>query len=408
MLQITARRTRLIVGALLALASQAILASERDKILTIDHGVPHVSTVPAIAGEEVRLFVRERVAKKVLHEKEHASSYRDRSSKAVLFVHGGSSPGVAAFDLPYKHYGWATFLAEAGYDVFILDLNGYGFSPRPRMTNPCNTSPEDQKQHLIPSPLGSACAPEYPLRLNTIVSERDEINSAIDYIRRLRGVDRVNLIGWSGGGFRTGTYTALNPNKVEKLIIFASSNYTRDASSQSPAQVPLPGVPMDVQSFTEFRDNWFADVNPACEGQVEPGIENKAWNVFMRFDPLGSTWGTPAWNPISTPTGGLMRIAQRTNWGWNAELARQVTVPTLVLVGEQDGLFNSNMDLFNDLGSTHKAFIGVECATHYMAWERQRQVQQEASLSWLRTGEIKGSQTGIFRASFPEGRIERP
>jgi pimeloyl-ACP methyl ester carboxylesterase len=377
---------------------------ERHEILTIDHAVPHVSTVPANAGEEVVLFLRERVAAGIIHEGDH-SGRGQRGPKAVLFVHGGSVPVVPGLDLPYEDYGWAGYLAETGFDVFLVDLNGYGFSPRPMMTNPCNASADDQAAFLIPNPLTDPCPSDYPFRLNTIESERDEIDTVVDFIRDLRGVERVSLIGWSGGGIRTGTYTAHHPEKVEKLIILASSNYDRSGSSGPPAEVPAPGYPLGIQSYSGLvQDRWFSNV--ACAEQVEPGIENVAWDAIMHFDPLGSTWGTPAWNPVASPTGGLMRVAQRTNWGWTAEVAAQVEVSTLVMVGEQDGLFDSNLELFEDLGTRHKVFLSIACATHFVTWETQHEVLQDASKAWLLRGRIKGARQGMLSAD-ADGDIHR-
>jgi pimeloyl-ACP methyl ester carboxylesterase len=288
--------------------------------------------------------------------------------------------------------------------VFLLDLDGYGFSPRPTMDNPCNANP-GQQDLLIPNPLAEPCSPDYPFQLNTIESERDEIDTVIDYIRELRGVDRVSLIGWSLGGLRTGTYTALHPDKVENLIILASCCYDRTGSSEPPAELPAPGAPMSLQNYEGLvHDRWLSTV--ACEDQVEPGIETVAWNDIMRFDPLGSTWGTPPWNPISSPTGGLMRVAQWAIWGWNAEAAAQIEVPTLIMVGEQDGLYDSNVELFEDLSTTHKVFLGIACATHFVSWERQHEILQEASEDWLRRGRVKGLRNGVLHAD-PFGKIQR-
>ena len=384
---------------ILGLASSAIAAGPKEKIRTIDHGVPHVSTAPVNAGEEVLLFLRERVKLKLLKNETEVRGARG----AVLFVHGGSVPVVPGMDFGFKDYGWGTAVAEAGYDVFLLDLNGYGFSPRPEMTDACNTSAANQDDFLIPNPLAGPCAPNYSFRLNTIASERDEIDTAIEFIRDLRGVERVSLVGWSGGGQRTGSYTALHPEKVESLMILASSGYNRSGSSAPPAVLPQPGVPFRIQSYEALIFNrWFSNV--ACEGQVEPGAETAAWNEIMRFDPLGSTWGTPAWNPIASPAGGLMRVALRTNWGWNAEAASQVVVPTLIMVGEQDGLFNSNMLLFEDLGTQHKVFLGIACATHFIAWESQHRVLQKATVDWLRHGKVAGKRHGVLSADV-DGKI---
>ena len=59
----------------------------------------------------------------------------------VLFIQGRSAAAVPAFDLAYADYSWMVNLADAGFDVFAMDLQGYGSSSKPAaMDDPCNTS----------------------------------------------------------------------------------------------------------------------------------------------------------------------------------------------------------------------------------------------------------------------------
>ena len=99
-------------------------AKDNDHILTIDHPVDHISTVPANYEDPVILFVRERVSKGLIQ----GNGKIGVNGKVVLFVHGGTAPAVAVYDLPFEDYSWAEFLAKAGFDVFMMDLTGYGFS----------------------------------------------------------------------------------------------------------------------------------------------------------------------------------------------------------------------------------------------------------------------------------------
>ena len=105
--------------------------------------------------------------------------------------------------------------------------------------------------------------------------------------------------------------------------------------------------------------------------------------------PLGATWGS----------GGL-RAPTRTYWGWNANAAKKITVPTLVMVGEQDGLMKSNLELIDDLGSSSKVFLSVACATHFVVWEKQRHVLYRASLEWLTAGTVNGAKDGTVRLGY--------
>src|SRR5438046_2138255 len=137
----------LVSGLLAAAPLQTSVADDGDQLLTIDHVVPHVSTMPAIAGQPVQLFVRERI--------QAATALRSQSSmgKIVLYVHGAAVPSEVAFDVPYQDYSWMDYLAQAGFDVFAMDLTGLGSSTRPApMEDACNL-PAEQQALVIPSVL---------------------------------------------------------------------------------------------------------------------------------------------------------------------------------------------------------------------------------------------------------------
>jgi hypothetical protein len=121
----------------------------------IDHFVPHISTERANRGSRVSLFVRERRGAPL--------------GPAVLLVQGRSAAAVPSFDLDYRDYSWMVYLADAGFDVFAADLQGYGSSSRPTvMDEPCNTSADNQTKYLIPNPLRTLARPA--IRIHSVAS----------------------------------------------------------------------------------------------------------------------------------------------------------------------------------------------------------------------------------------------
>jgi len=102
-----------------------LVGDDSGQILTIDHFVRVRSTVPAIAGQPAQLYVRERVQAGALARGARAAD------RVVLFVHGAGTPAEVAFDVPHAGYSWMAYLAEAGFDVFSVDMTGYGRSTRP-------------------------------------------------------------------------------------------------------------------------------------------------------------------------------------------------------------------------------------------------------------------------------------
>lgn len=368
-------------------------------IRTIDHRVPHISTVPANAGDPVELFVRERVGADVDHHFKGKTDGHYATGKVVLFVHGASVESVAAFDFQFKDYSWAGYLAQAGFDVFTMDLTGYGLSPRPKMDDPCNVYLAHQPL-ISPNPLSASCPYSYPFYLTTAQSEWDEIDRVVDYLRAHRKVERVSLVGYSLGGPRMGGYAARHPEKVDRLILLAPVYDAKPWPSDPPSQVLLPNsFPMYLQTYEGLRDVFSPKPNVNCADQVEPGIFEIFWGQIMAFDSIGDTWG-------SRP--GIMRVPMRQDWGWNAEFAARVKAPTLLTTGEYDSIVlpAAVESLFSALGTKHKVLLNVACAGHWMAQQSQRHVLHEASKAWLLHGSVHGIDYGVLSAD-AEGHIDR-
>ena len=47
-------------------------------------------------------------------------------ARTVLFVHGATYPAHTAFDLPLGGLSWMDYIAGQGFDVWCLDIRGYG------------------------------------------------------------------------------------------------------------------------------------------------------------------------------------------------------------------------------------------------------------------------------------------
>jgi pimeloyl-ACP methyl ester carboxylesterase len=356
------------------------LAREDETIVTVDHYLPHVSTAPATNGQQVTLYLRERAQDDLVQR----SSSLD--GKVVLFLHGAALGGTGAFDAPYQDYSWMAYLAQAGFDTFSLDFTGFGFSTRPApMDDPCNLDPADQAA-LVPSVLPQTCPPSYTTQVTTLRSDWDDLDAAVDYIRALRHVDRVSMVGWSYGGSRGGGYAALHPDKVDRLV-FLSPAYDREHPDAAVPDAPAAGAPMFLQPPDGVPSFW--DPQVQCADQFDPGIRDALWNEGVVADGV-------SWAP------GFRRVPSFPDWSWNRSIATRVQAPTLVIEGEFDHMSPTTVPeviraAYADLGTSHKVFVNLACSSHFALWETRHVILFEASLEWLRNGSVKGLTEGEVR-----------
>jgi pimeloyl-ACP methyl ester carboxylesterase/dienelactone hydrolase len=349
--------------------------------------VPHVSTVPANAGQRVGIAVR------------HVTQKGPQPARGpVLFTNTGFTSSPTMFDLEFKTYSIAGALAEQGFDIYLMDQTGFGRSPRPTMDDPCNVDPS-QQQLLIPSPLQAPCTPSYPRHLVTIFTELSEIDSIIDYIRKTTGRNRVSLAGWSRSLARFGVYAAEHPEKVERLAI-VGPGYRRDAPSgfqignslaAGPSRTSAPPFSFLLRSVDDIFAAW--ERQRRCDDIVDPGFHDAFVNAVRAYaDPGAATWGTPAGRFYRVPNG------TQVDAGWNQTSARRVKAPVLLVVGEHDPRFAEEApNLFADIGSTEKILLKVQCATHFLLFERNHKTVHNAFAEFLTKGTVDGRQ-GVITA----------
>jgi pimeloyl-ACP methyl ester carboxylesterase len=139
----------------------------------------------------IRLFVR---------NKHPRGMNQYRSEKTVLYVHGATQAASSTFDLKIDQESWMDYIAARGYDVYLLDLRGYGRSTRP---------PEFAKP-----------ADENPAVVRTDVAVRD-VAAAVDSILQRRRLTALDLIGWSWGTVLMGRYANEHKEKVHRLVLYA-------------------------------------------------------------------------------------------------------------------------------------------------------------------------------------------
>jgi pimeloyl-ACP methyl ester carboxylesterase len=146
---------------------------------------------PRIVTEEMMVPSPDAGIEIYVRNKRPADMASFRPERTALYVHGATYPASTAFDLKLDGLSWMEYIAARGYDVYLLDLRGYGKSTRPKEM----AEPPDANKPIV--------------RGETAVKD---IRTAVDFILARRGIPRLNLIGWSWGTTTMAAYTTQNPS----------------------------------------------------------------------------------------------------------------------------------------------------------------------------------------------------
>jgi pimeloyl-ACP methyl ester carboxylesterase len=369
------------MAATLGLLALPAAAQNRSAIESHDHYTNVVSTAPSQPGQTVRLYLRERV------------KGTPDPGKIVLFVHGAGTPAEVSFDVPYADYSWMAYLADAGYDVFAVDMEGYGRSARPAaMAEKCNLNEAQRTLYKV----AADCKPTMTSGVTTLASDWNDIGAAVEYVLNLRHASRLSLAGWSQGGPRSAGWAAQHPDKVNKLVLLApayNNGAGRGAGRGSAAATTPPprGAAFNVQTHADLVALW--NRQAPCPGQYEPAALDSVWKEMLASDPVGSTWDPPARRaPVTAPSPGS---------AWTPGMARTTKIPTLMVSGIHDGQVNPEnvRNLYADIGGD-KVFVELACSSHNAMWEKNHLLLFAASREWLDKGTVNGQKNVMLKMGY--------
>ena len=268
--------------------------------------------------------------------------------KTLLYVHGASQAASSTFDLPLDDFSWMDYIARHGYDVYLVDVRGYGGSTRP---------PEMEKP-----------AAESPPIVRTDVAVKD-VGAAVDHILARCGLAKLNLMGWSWGTAIMGRYATQNSDKVNRLVLYAPP-WTREAPSTG-SQAPLGAY--QTWTMEQARSRLQNGAPEEKKKDLMPAAWFEAWSAAaLATDPGGAKETPPI---VRTPNGTVQDtreywMAGRPLWDPSA-----IKAPTLIVVGEWDGgtPVTEAQAAFSKLTNTHyKRLVQIGEGTHLVFLEKNR------------------------------------
>jgi pimeloyl-ACP methyl ester carboxylesterase len=279
-----------------------------------------------------------------LRNKHSAAAKKFAPEKIVLFVHGATFPSTVGFDFEMAGGSWMSFVAGRGFDVYALDIRGYGGSTRP----PAMSQPPE------------ANAPFADTREAT----RD-IAAAVAFILARRGVAQLTLIGWSWGTTTTASFAAGHPDKIGKLVLFA------------PVWLPVPAQAYTgAYRFTTHdgaRAFSSAGIPPARVEEIAPAAQFEAWwAATLATDPEAARRTAPA---VRSPNGVLKDFTEFWAKGQPTYDPARIRAPTLLVVGEWDAITPPAraQELFKQLvNARQRRLVVISEGTHFMALEKNR------------------------------------
>ncbi|MBI4636932.1 MAG: alpha/beta fold hydrolase [Candidatus Rokubacteria bacterium] len=278
--------------------------------------------------------------------------------RIVLLVHGATYPSETGFDMPLGGMSWMDYVARRGWDVYAMDLRGYGRSTRP----PEMDRPASESKPLV----------------NTDVAVRD-VGAVVDHLLARRGVPRINLLGWSWGTTIMGAYTSQNNAKVERLVLYAPLWLLKDPPPIG-GQGPLGAYRTVTRDASKQR--WLRAVPSGREKEIAPDEWFDAWwSANLATDPVGAAQNPPV---VRAPNGIIEDLRKYWMAGRPYFDPGKITVPTLLILAEWDKDTPPYMAqaVFEKLTGTRiKCLVMLGEGTHAVALEKNRmQLYREVQL----------------------------
>ncbi|WP_298824834.1 alpha/beta fold hydrolase [uncultured Piscinibacter sp.] len=310
---------------------------------------PSAPQTPAIAADEFQIPSKTAGVDLFVRNKRPAGMQIFASGRIVLFVHGATFPSESTFDIALDGLSWMDFIARSGYDVYLVDVRGYGGSTRP----------------AAGSESGGRDTP-----IATLAEAVEDVDAAVDFIRRRRNVERINLIGWSWGTQIMGRYAASHAEKVDHLVLYAPLWQRR--SEPAGARGFDVRVPYRHVNVAGAKSRWLAGVAEDKQEHILPPGRFETWVAAnLATDP----WGSKQTPPVMRAPNGVFADLQTPGEWVPPYNPAAIKAPTLLIKAEWDADTPGYMaqTLFPLLVSApRKQYVEIGEGTHTIMLERNR------------------------------------
>jgi pimeloyl-ACP methyl ester carboxylesterase len=263
-----------------------------------------------------------------LYEKWRAGNEESwkQNGKVILLVHGATWASKCTFDPdPERGYSLMEVLADGGFDVFALDLHGYGKSEK---------SEEDWTEAATASA---------------------DVEAAVEFIRSFRWVDKVHLFAYQWGTQPVAMYAARKPQKVNKLALLGMRWKQVEYTGAAPSG---PFRTLGQQAALLKPD----------DGDLDPDFVRRRAQVCRS-------------EAQQAPNGAIKDLSVA-----SPVKPSELKVPTLFIQGEKDGSKETLVDrgnFFRELGAKDKWYVVLRGMGKYAPIEREHARFDQALLSFL-------------------------
>ena len=283
-----------------------------------------------------------------------------RGKRPLLLLHGARVGSKASFDLPVPGGSLAGDLAARGFDVYTLDVRGYGASTRPAAMD---------------------AAPTFGAALVRSSDAVADIDAAVDFVRQRSGNAKVALLGWATGGQWAGHYATLHSPKLSAVVMLNSlyrgasphpliGRGTAMEDKQRPGRYSSEACGnYRLTDATSTMGPWDRTLREEKDSARDPALAKAYVEAALDSD---STSGQREPRSFRAPCGAMedsFYLATGRQL-WDASL---ITAPVLAIAGEKDfwsrpeDMQNLQADLVH---SPTVRMVRIPNATHFLHLER--------------------------------------
>lgn len=289
----------------------------------------------------------------------------------VVFVHGAMIPSIS-FDVPINGQTWLQFMADKRMHAFAFDFMGYGYSSKP--------------ESMDKDPVG---IPPICRAKDVVV----DVETMVDHIKEVTGVDKVDLCAFSWGTLTACQYAISNLEKIKSLTLISPIHACQnplweklpDPSNSNILRSSIGGYQVAPKEAFEKMLHKETKLDDSLISLRDEAIVDMIVQDIMEADKEWATKNDKDGH-VRLPNGYMADLLDVYNLKPLYE-ANQITCPTLIIHGEQDpsSLPQDVKILYGLLKTQKKEYVLVKQATNLCILEK------DAPRIWERMAMFLGS-----------------